>query len=149
MLNYLEILDRAHTGTYITEESWDLEKIAMTTKRLVKKYKLEWNKEELVTDDAALSEAIWKAGYELAVEVGAYSRSTERIIQLSQDEIDNGIRNMPQEVVMGEGKDARTLYARHLHDERAPLFFGGSPGTPIPERIFLANVMSYMQEPLI
>ncbi|HNH80498.1 MAG TPA: monomethylamine:corrinoid methyltransferase, partial [Anaerolineales bacterium] len=106
MLNYLEILDRAHTGTYITEESWDLEKIAMTTKRLVKKYKLDWNKEELVTDDAALSEAIWKAGYELAVEVGAYSRSTERIIQLSQDEIDNGIRNMPQEVVMGEGKDA-------------------------------------------
>ena len=43
MLNYLEILDRAHTGTYITEESWDLEKIAMTTKRLVKKYKLDWN----------------------------------------------------------------------------------------------------------
>ncbi len=39
MLNYLEILDRAHTGPYITEENWDLEKIAMTAKRLVKKYK--------------------------------------------------------------------------------------------------------------
>ncbi|MBK8418838.1 MAG: monomethylamine:corrinoid methyltransferase [Anaerolineales bacterium] len=50
---------------------------------------------------------------------------------------------------MGEGKDVRNLYARRLNDERAPLFFGGSPGTPIPERFFQANVMSYMQEPLI
>ena len=149
MLNYLDILDRAHNGPYISEENWDLEKIAMTTKRLVKKYKLEWDKTCLVTDDPSLSEAIWNAGYELALEVGAYSRTTELIIQISQDEIDQGIRNMPQTLVMGEGKDARTLYARHLDDERAPLFFGGSPGTPVPERMFLANVISYMQEPLI
>jgi len=119
MLNYLDILDRANNGPYISEENWDLEKIAMTTKRLVKKYKLDWDKNDLVTDDASLSKAIFEAGYELAVEVGAYSRSTERIIEISQDEIDNGIRNMPLEVVMGEGKDARTLYARHLDDERA------------------------------
>ena len=149
MLNYLEILDRANTGPYLAEENWDLEKVAMTTKRLVKKYKLEWNKEELVTDDAALSEAIFNAGYELAVTLGSYSRTTERVIEISQDEIDMGIRNMPQNVVMGEGKDVRNLYARRLNDERAPLFFGGSPGTPIPERFFQANVMSYMQEPLI
>jgi methylamine--corrinoid protein Co-methyltransferase len=149
MLNYLEILDRANTGPYLAEENWDLEKVAMTTKRLVKKYKLEWNKEELVTDDAALSEAIFNAGYELAVTLGSYSRTTERVIEISQDEIDMGIRNTPQNVVMGEGKDIRNLYARRLNDERAPLFFGGSPGTPVPERFFQANVMSYMQEPLI
>jgi len=149
LLNYLDILDRANDGPYVAEENWDLDKIAMTTKRLVKKYKLDWDKNELVTDDASLSEAIYKAGYELAVEVGAYSRSTERIIQISQEEIDEGLRNMPQTVIMGEGKDARTLYARHLDDERPPLFFGGSPGTPVPERVFLPNVISYMQEPLI
>jgi methylamine--corrinoid protein Co-methyltransferase len=149
MLNYLEILDRANNGPYIAEENWDLEKVAMTTRRLVKKYKLEWAPDEIVTDDASLSEAIYNAGYEMAVELGAYSRSTERIIEISQDEIDEGLRTMPQTVIMGEGKDARTLYARHLNDDRPPLFFGGSPGTPVPERMFLANVMSYMQEPLI
>jgi methylamine--corrinoid protein Co-methyltransferase len=149
MLNYLDLLDRAHNGPYISEENWDLDKIAMTTKRLVKKHKLEWDKNDLVTDDPSLTEAIWNAGYELAVEVGAYSRTTELIIQISQDEIDAGIRNMRQTLVMGEGKDARTLYARRLDDERAPLSFGGSPGTPVPERMFLANVLSYMQEPLI
>jgi methylamine--corrinoid protein Co-methyltransferase len=149
MLNYLEILDRAHNGPYITEENWDLEKVAMTARRLVKKYKIEWDPKELVTSDGALADAVYQAGYEMAVELGSYSRTTERIIEISKDEIDEGIRNMPQTLVMGEGKDARTLYARRLDDERPPLFFGGSPGTPVPERMFLANVISYMQEPLI
>lgn len=149
MLNYLEILDRANTGPYLSEENWDLEKVAMTARRLVKKYKVEYDPNEIVTSDPAIADAIYQAGYEMAVELGAYSRSTERIIEISQDEIDAGIRKMPQRLVMGEGKDARTLHARTLDDNLPPLFFGGSPGTPVPERYFLANVMSYMQEPLI
>ena len=149
MLNYLEILDRANTGPYLSEENWDLEKVAMTARRLVKKHKIEYDPNKIVTSDPAIADAIYQAGYEMAVELGAYSRSTERIIEISQDEIDEGIRKMPQTLVMGEGKDARTLHARTLNDDLPPLFFGGSPGTPVPERYFLANVMSYMQEPLI
>lgn len=149
MLNYLEILDRANSGPYLSEENWDLEKVAMTARRLVKKYKVEYDPDEIVASDPAIADAIYQAGYEMAVELGAYSRSTERIIQLSQDEIDAGIRNMKKTLVMGEGKDARTLHARRLDDDLPPLFFGGSPGTPVPERYFLQNVISYMQEPLI
>jgi methylamine--corrinoid protein Co-methyltransferase len=149
MLNYLEILDRANTGPYISEENWDLEKVAMTARRLVKKYKVEYDPNEVVTSDPAIADAIYRAGYEMAVELGAYSRSTERIIEISQDEIDAGIHNMKKTLVMGEGNDACTLHARTLDDGLPPLFFGGSPGTPVPERYFLANVTSYMQEPLI
>lgn len=149
MLNYLEILDRANSGPYISEENWDLEKVAMTARRLVKKYKVEYDPNEVVTSDPAIADAIYQAGYEMAVELGAYSRSTERIIEISQDEIDAGIHNMKKTLVMGEGKDARTMHARILDDDLPPLFFGGSPGTPVPERYFLANVISYMQEPLI
>ncbi len=149
MINYLEILDRANDGPYLAEENWDLDKVAMTAKRLVRKHRLEWDRNRIVTDDPALADAVFQAGFEMAVELGAYSRSTERIITLSQDEIEAGIGGMRQALVMGEGKDARTLYARRLGDERPPLFFGGSPGTPMPERLFLPNVMSYMQEPLL
>lgn len=149
MLNYLEILDRANDGPYLSEENWDLEKVAATTRRLVRKYHLEWNRQEPVPSDPALADAIFQAGYELAVELGAYCRSTERIIPFQADEIDAGLRSMPQTLIMGEGKDARTLYARRLSDQRPPLFFGGSPGSPIPERLFLPNVLSYAQEPLI
>jgi methylamine--corrinoid protein Co-methyltransferase len=149
MIDYLEILERSNQGEYISEENWDLEKVAFTARRLVKKYHLEWDRNQIVVDDPSLADAIYQAGYEMALELGAYCRSTERIIPLAQSEIDEGISNAPQTLVMGEGKDARTLYARQLGDERPPLFFGGPPGNPIPQSIFPQNVVSYVQEPLI
>lgn len=149
MRNYLEILDRANDGVYISEENWDLEKIAATARRMVKKYHLEWDRNQVVSVDPALADALFQAGFEMAVEVGAYCRSTERIIAFRQEELEEGLRATPQTLLMGAGKDIRNLYARHLDDERPPLFFGGTPGTPIPERFFLANVISNVQEPLI
>ncbi len=149
MRDYLELLDRAYTGEYISEENWDLEKVAATTRRLVKKYRLEWDRNQVIPTDHALIDSIFQAGLELAVELGVYCRSTERIIHLKPEEIEEGLRTMPKTLVMGEGKDARSLYARRIGDERAPLFFGGSPGSPIPEEYFLENVLSYAREPLI
>ena len=149
MHSYLEILDRANEGEYLSEENWDLEKIAATARRLVKKHHIEWDRNQIIPDDPVLSEAIFQAGLEMAVEVGAYCRSTERMLAFKPEEIEDGLRTMPQHVPMGEGKDAVDLYARQLGDTRAPHFFGGTPGTPIPERYFLANVLSNVQEPLI
>ena len=149
MVDFLEILERSNTGEYIPEEDWDLEKVASSARRLVRKYRLEWDRNQVVTDDPTLADAIYQAGYEMALELGAYCRSTERIIALTQDEIDEGIANIPQTLEMGEGKDSRTLYARKLGDERAPLFFGGPPGNPIPQALLQANMVSYVQEPLI
>jgi methylamine--corrinoid protein Co-methyltransferase len=149
MRNYLELLDRANNGAYISEENWDLEKISATARRLVKKYRLEWDRNQVVSDDPSLADAVFQAGLEMALELGVYCRSTERIIALRQDEIEDGLHTMPQTLLMGEGKDARSLYARRLGDERPPLFFGGTPGTPVPERFYLANVISNVQEPLI
>src|SRR4030042_3951589 len=80
MTDYLEILERSNTGEYSTEENWDLEKVATTARRLVKKYRLEWDRNQVVCDDPSLADAIYQAGYEMAVDFGAYSRSTERII---------------------------------------------------------------------
>ncbi len=149
ILNYLDIIDRANNGPYISEENWDLEKIAMTTMELVSKYKLEWNPEEIVTDDPGLADTIFEAGLELARRVGAYSRSTERIIEFEPGELEEGIRRMPQTLIMGEGKDARTLYARKIMDERLPLVWAGNPGAPHPEELFLPSVMSWAQEPIV
>jgi hypothetical protein len=74
--NYLEIIDRANSGPYISEENWDLEKVAMTTMKLVRRHKLAWNPEQIVTDDPGLADAVFAAGLELAVAVGAYSRTS-------------------------------------------------------------------------
>lgn len=149
MDDFLEIFDRANQGEYLSEEDWDLGKVAATARRLVKKYRLEWDRQQIVVDDPQLVDAVFQAGFEMAVELGVYCRSTERLIQFRQDEIESALKKTPQTLTMGDGKDQRTLYARVLGDERQPLFFGGSPGSPIPEEYFLENVISYVQEPLI
>lgn len=149
MLNYLEILDRANSGPYISEENWDLEKVAMTTARLVRKYKLAWDPEQIITDDPGLADAVFEAGLELAKEIGCYSRSTERIIQFDPGELEEGLRRMPQHLVMGEGKDARTLFPRGIMDSRLPLVWAGNPGTPHPEELFKPSVISWAQEPIV
>jgi methylamine--corrinoid protein Co-methyltransferase len=149
MLNYHEILDRANEGPYITEENWDLEKVAMETARLVRKYDLTWDPEQIVTDDPALADRIFEAGLELAKTIGVYSRSTERIIEFDPDELEEGLRHMPQSVVMGEGKDARTLTPRGIMDESLPLVWAGNPGAPHPEHLFMPTAISWAQEPIV
>ncbi len=149
ILNYLEILERANNGPYITEENWDLEKVAMTTARLVEKYGLTWDPDRIVTEDFGLADAIFEAGLELAREIGAYSRTTERIIEFEPGELEQGIQRMPQTLVMGEGKDARQLFAREIMDPRYPLVWAGNPGAPHPEELFLPAVISWAQEPIV
>ncbi|MFW5941678.1 MAG: monomethylamine:corrinoid methyltransferase [Chloroflexota bacterium] len=149
ILNYLEIIDRANSGPYIEEENWDLEKVAMTTMKLVEKYNLTWDPECVIADDPGLADAIFDAGLELAQTIGAYSRSTERIIEFEPGELEEGMRLMPQTLVMGEGKDARTLYARQIMDERLPLVWAGNPGAPHPEELFKPAVRSWAQEPIV
>lgn len=148
MLNYLEILDRANEGPYLKEEEWDLDKVAATTAELVHRYHLKWNPEEIITDDGGLADAVFEAGLELAKAIGCYSRSTERVILFDPDELEEGLRHMPQALVMGEGKEARTLFPRRIMDERPPLVWAGNPGAPYPEDLFKPSVISWAQEPI-
>lgn len=149
MLNYLEILDRAQQGPYLEEESWDLDKVTLTTRKLVRKHKLDWDPNVIVTDDPGLADTIFEAGFELAREIGAYSRSTERVIEFFPGELEQGLRRMPESLVMGEGKDARTLFSRKIGDPRPPLVWAGNPGAPYPEHLFKPSVISWAQEPIV
>lgn len=149
MADYFDILYRARNGPYITEEDWDLEKVAFTTQKLVDEYHLEWDQNQVVTSDSALADAVFDAGFQLALEVGCYSRSTERIIKFSRQELETGMRSLPQKLVLGEGKDARTLAPRDICDECPPVIWAGNPGAPYPEELFLPSVISWAKEPVV
>jgi methylamine--corrinoid protein Co-methyltransferase len=149
MLNYLELLDRANQGDYLSEESWDLEKVSLATRRLVRKYKLTWDPNQVIPNDPGLADAIFEAGFDLACELGVYVRTTERIVCFDRSELEQGLRRMPHRLEMGEGKDARTLVPRKIMDDSPPLVWAGNPGAPTPEELFLPMVMSWMQEPIV
>ncbi len=71
------------------------------------------------------------------------------MIQFDRAELERGLNHMPQTLEMGEGKDARTLYARKIMDDRNPLVWAGNPGAPNPEELFVPSVMSWTQEPIV
>jgi methylamine--corrinoid protein Co-methyltransferase len=58
-------------------------------------------------------------------------------------------RVAPQEMILGLGRDARTLRARKFGDGYPMIVTGGCPGTPLPEELFLPVMLSYAKEPLI
>jgi methylamine--corrinoid protein Co-methyltransferase len=143
------ILDLSNRGEYLDEEAWDLERVATTTRQMVKKYGIMWNQEAPIPEDPNLLESIFQAGIELAGLLGVYVRDTQRIVHFGLEEILSGLTAMPAELTMGEGKDLRTLFSRKVMDDRPPLVWGGSPGTSLPEDMFLAIETSYARESTI
>ena len=148
MFNFLDLLDRSATGEPMAVSDWDFA-LAMAVRRLVKKYGLDWDRTHVINDDPARADAIFDAALELAIELGVYNYSTGRVVKFTPDELLMGLRKAPQALTLGEGKDARILYARKVGDARPPLAWAGTPGTPVPEHLFLPMAVSYAQEPLV
>lgn len=147
--DYLNILDRIAGGLPMEKDAWDVDQVAMTTRELVRKYRIAWDKNVIVPNDPDLADRVFQAALDLAERLGVYWMSAKRVVRFERTELEAGMRAAPTELVMGEGADARTLFARGIMDRRPPLVWGGNPGVPTPEALFLPNVMSWMQEPIV
>lgn len=147
--SYLDILDRAKTGPQVKKSDWDLDHVVLPTKKIVKKYDIQWDKQRVVPDDPDLADRVFQAALELAEQIGVYCINTERVIKFSREELMQGMAQAPRSLVMGEGKDSRTLVAREVCDPRPPIVWAGNPGVPTPEELFLPMVQSWMQEPIV
>lgn len=131
MINsYLDILDRAKNSPLVSKEDWDMEHVVMPVRRLIKKYQLSWDNDQVIPLDEDLVSRLFQAGMELAVSSGIFCIATGRVIRFSIQEILEGIKRMPLTLQMGEGKDARELFARKVMDARPPLVWAGNPGAP-------------------
>ena len=147
--SYLDIIDRSKTGQKVNKTDWDMDHVVLPTMNLVKKYDLTWDKQSVILTDPTVADRIFQAALELAASTGVYCPNTERVIRFDLTELEAGLERAPQELQMGEGKDARKLFARKIGDERPPLVWAGNPGVPSPEDLFQPMVMSWMQEPIV
>ncbi len=143
--NFLELCERSHHGPTLAKEDWDMT-VVDGVAGLVEKYRLDWDRRQLLQLDDDLLDRLFQAARELLLAIGVYNLSTNRVIRLTPDEIDAGWQNHRQELVMGEGKDAVTLFPRRPEDSRRPLIWAGNPGCPTPEHLFLPTVKSWLQE---
>ena len=139
---YLELCERSHTGEKVSKDDWDMDYIIDTVQELVEEYEFEWDKQVIIPQDETLFADMFAAAKEMLKRTGVYNMSTQRIIKFTEEEIEEGIRNMKTELTMGEGKDAYTLVARGIEDSREPAIWAGNPGCPTPERLYYPIIKS-------
>jgi methylamine--corrinoid protein Co-methyltransferase len=147
-MDIFEVLRRADAGPYSKENDFDM-KLFRTTSGLVKEFGITFDRDVIVTTDDEMADGVFQAGLRLAVEMGMLCTDTSRVIEFTEQELRQALRLAPREMVVGQGKDARTLRARTFGDGHPMLVTGGCPGTPLPEELFLPVMLSYAREPLI
>ena len=146
---FLELYERSNTGEKVSKDDWDMDYIIDNVMELVDEYDFSWDKQVIIPEDDQLLDDMFEAAKKLILNTGIYNMTTGRIIRFSEDEIDEGIRNMKTELVMGEGKDAYKLVARKIEDEQPPAIWAGNPGCPTPESLYYPIIKSVAKEPII
>ena len=140
-----EFYNRAKTGEKCSQDDWDLMKIPMKAMELKQKYGLDF-KGEFIPTDAAMTGKLFKAGFEMLLDLGIFVTDTQRIVKYTEDEIWDAIRNPQAEFKLGTGRDAVNVRKRNVADKRGPIIQGGPTGSPISEDVFYAVHMSYALE---
>jgi methylamine--corrinoid protein Co-methyltransferase len=144
-----ESYNRALTGPKMTEEEWDRKVIPQTAKKLKEKYNLKFDKKMIIPTDDDLLERLYRAGLEMLVTCGILSADSDSVIKYTEEEILEAMAGAPTELVIGEGRDARTMAARYGNDPRPPLTQGGPTGSPVSENIFRETHEAFAREPLV
>jgi len=145
----VEVLHRAETGPIMDEEKFERELVAPTVKELIKKYDLKFDDKVIVNSDDDLADRIFQAGLDLAEATGMFCQSTSRRIVWTREELLEGLRYCPSEVVMGAGVDAVTAKARVPDDDQRVIVAGGAYGVPVPEHMYIPMSLSYLKEGVI
>ncbi len=149
VVDLMEVIRRTESGPFVEERDFDIEVIFRTIKDLVKKYGIEYQRQQLITLDPQIADAAFSAGLELAEHAGMYCVDTSRVIKFSQQELLYGLKAAPRELSVGFGKDQRMLRASVWGKLDRPFIWAGFSGAPLSEQDFRQSIRSYIKEPLV
>jgi methylamine--corrinoid protein Co-methyltransferase len=115
---------------------------------VVKKHGVRYDPEQPVNTDDGMADAVWAAAIDAFLKIGVFNKSTNRVMEFTNEDIDEALLGLPGSYVLGEGKDARSIFARAVEDNRPPyLIF--SPDITYDEKDHLKACMAFLKEPLI
>jgi hypothetical protein len=141
-------MEKALTGKPCSERDYSLKIFAARLREIVKEHDIKYDPQFPIPSDDGLADEIYKAAFDFFVEVGTYCKDTERIIKFEENEIKEGLRTAPSEVVFGERRDAKKLIPRRPEDRTPPWCFLGAGGGPVStEEVFMGLVEGYASIP--
>jgi hypothetical protein len=143
-----EILKRGDQGVFMEEKDFITKKLIPELKRVVKKYKIEYDPAFPVNVDDSVADNVWKAACEAFFSIGVYNKSNHRVIPFNEEEMKEAFLGLPGSYMFGAGKDARPFVARKIEDKKPP-FMIFSPDITYDERDHFNVCVAYLQEPLL
>lgn len=126
MLTMMDIYERALKGPIMKEKDFDIRIFLPKVKEIVRKYGIRYNPENPVPADDAAADNLFEAAVGFMTEVGVYCQGTNRIIQFSETEIRQALREAPGKCTAGAGPDAGVLGLRRPDDSKIPWFHCGT-----------------------
>ncbi|MCS7098616.1 MAG: monomethylamine:corrinoid methyltransferase [Candidatus Methanomethyliaceae archaeon] len=144
-----EITRRAFEGQYMDERDFDLQ-LMKKCKELVKEYDIKFNPNEIITTDDSMADDVFEAGMKLFLDLGFYCQTTRKCIKFDEWELKYELKNLPEGIIIGEGKDAVVMNIRRVEDSKPPIIHSGPTGTLCSEGdIYVKTLRSYAQERII
>lgn len=145
-LDIFESYNRFYNGKKVREDTWDYVTIPTNALAMKEKYNIEFT-DDIIPEDEDLCDRLFLAGVDMLVSTGFYNTDMGRALSITEDEVYEGIKKAPKELVFGSGKDQRVCRKRFGNDDGfKPLIEGGPTGAPVSENIFIPMMRSYAQE---
>ncbi|MEN8244371.1 MAG: monomethylamine:corrinoid methyltransferase [Thermodesulfobacteriota bacterium] len=126
MLTMLDVYERAVKGPIMAEKDFDLKVFTPQLMEITKKYDIRYDKDNPVPADDEAADNLFEAAVEFLTRVGVYCQGTNRVMQFSEDEIRQALREAPGKCFPGAGKDAGVMGLRKPDENKYPWFHCGT-----------------------
>lgn len=132
-----EILERTTNGEPCSVKEWDVRRIPKAVRGKLEQFGLKGacDPANPVNTDGDLADRFFKAGYELALELGMLCETTERIVRVSEEELADALKEAPSELTIGIGDQAAVMKTRTPSDPY-PMLMGASLGITVTESLW-------------
>ncbi|MEG1823440.1 MAG: monomethylamine:corrinoid methyltransferase [Cloacibacillus sp.] len=145
-----EVFDKAQTGPFCKDQNtYTITRFIPEMKRVIKKYNIVWDKKSAVNMDDTMADAVWNAAKEFFISVGVYNQDTHRVMEFTEEEVDEILGTCQPRYMVGAGHDQRAIGARKVEDKETRPFFLFSPDMSYSSDIHKKACMAYLKEPLI
>lgn len=147
MITIWDVVERSESGPYMKEDDFDWQ-VGLTARKLVEKYDIRYDPEQVVPADDDLADRVYQASLDLFLELGTYCRDTNRLVKFTRDEVEWALKHAPRTVTYGQGRDQAVMVYRGVEDSTPPFCLCTPVGQSVAEERFVPMVQSYAQEPL-
>lgn len=147
MIPITDFQQRALSGPVMKEQEFDM-MFGRKVRQVVSRYDIKYEPERIIADDGR-ADAVFEGGVDLLAEVGLYHRDTQRVIQLSKEEVQQIAKEAwagPRKERFGKGKDVVTIKYRTAEDPSPPVVWFGLAGRTSSEDLYIPYIQSFAQE---